>query len=746
MPTELVDNFTSPGTQVQLTQPAAATDTEIVVTSAASPQLQTPGGQFRVIAFDPSNGNTEIMIVDSDTSWSPTWSVTRGAEGTKPLPFTQGSVIKHVITAGALLSLLGNSSGIAGASATLVLDTQAADIKMDGVADAGSTGKAADAGHIHPTDTSRAPVDSPIFTTKAQAPTPAPGDNSTNIATTAYVQSAISAALATSTGGGGTPTAPPVNSTQPQVSGSVASGYTLSCTTGTWTQSPTAYTYQWFDGNAAIVGATNASYVVQAADVGAIITCQVTATNSLGSTTATSNAVTSTTNPAPASNAILPTPTALGTNWTLIFDEEWAALSTSIWNQEDGYTNKNGMTVHAANESIVNGQLALAVPTQGSGAEVSSIQALFKVGDVIEFRFFFPGSGQEIYNWPAVWCSGPNWPHDGEIDIAEGLGRLTVNYHYYSNGNQASNGANPTLAGNWGGTWMTATCYRTATEYIVYWNQQLARTVAAQDSGNAQQVIMTAGDGNTSQYGSQGTVYVDYVRIWSPGSSGSSGGSGGTTAQPGHIQGTGMVFSTSTAAQTITLNTPAQAGNCLVLVAVNATNNAPITSVTSADGTWEKVGSIYGTATGTLDVWICPGIAGGTNQVTFNYAAVPVTPSGSPNAGAAVISEYTGVAASSPLDGNPIITTSASSTPFNTGAYTPSAVPELVIAAACTQRYIGTQFSASGGFTDAESFASDYGYGDVAYVVPATSVAQTASLSTSGGSGGAAGIIFGLKP
>jgi microcystin-dependent protein len=46
------------------------------------------------------------------------------------------------------------------------------------------------ADHVHPTDTTRAPLASPVFTGAPQAPTPTPGDSSTNVATTAFVANA----------------------------------------------------------------------------------------------------------------------------------------------------------------------------------------------------------------------------------------------------------------------------------------------------------------------------------------------------------------------------------------------------------------------------------------------------------------------------------------------------------------------------------------------------------------------------
>lgn len=60
----------------------------------------------------------------------------------------------------------------------------------DGVGAAGVSLLYARQDHQHPTDPSRAPLNSPVLTGTPQAPTPTIGDNSTNIATTAYVVSA----------------------------------------------------------------------------------------------------------------------------------------------------------------------------------------------------------------------------------------------------------------------------------------------------------------------------------------------------------------------------------------------------------------------------------------------------------------------------------------------------------------------------------------------------------------------------
>jgi hypothetical protein len=58
---------------------------------------------------------------------------------------------------------------------------------INGTAAVGTSTKWAHEDHVHPTDTTRAPLASPTFTGAPKAPTPTAGDNSTNIATTAFV-------------------------------------------------------------------------------------------------------------------------------------------------------------------------------------------------------------------------------------------------------------------------------------------------------------------------------------------------------------------------------------------------------------------------------------------------------------------------------------------------------------------------------------------------------------------------------
>lgn len=84
----------------------------------------------------------------------------------------------------------------------------------------------------------------------------------------------------------------PTNSVLPAISGDLGTGDTLTAYAGVWANEPTSFTYQWKNAGVAINGATSRTYVLVAGDAGDAITLTVTATNSAGSTSATSAAVT----------------------------------------------------------------------------------------------------------------------------------------------------------------------------------------------------------------------------------------------------------------------------------------------------------------------------------------------------------------------------------------------------------------------------------------------------------------------
>lgn len=79
----------------------------------------------------------------------------------------------------------------------------------------------------------------------------------------------------------------PANTVLPAITGTKTQGQTLTCSSGTWTKSPT-FSYQWRRSGVAITGATAATRVLSVDDVGATMSCTVTATNAGVSAVATS--------------------------------------------------------------------------------------------------------------------------------------------------------------------------------------------------------------------------------------------------------------------------------------------------------------------------------------------------------------------------------------------------------------------------------------------------------------------------
>lgn len=107
-----------------------------------------------------------------------------------------------------------------------------------------------------------------------------------------YSFAAIIAALAAGVLAAAAFAAAPGNTAPPQVSGTPQVGKALTVSNGTWSGSPTSYSYKWqrCTGSTCtdIAGATQQSYTVAQADSGHALRAVVTATNADGSSTANS--------------------------------------------------------------------------------------------------------------------------------------------------------------------------------------------------------------------------------------------------------------------------------------------------------------------------------------------------------------------------------------------------------------------------------------------------------------------------
>lgn len=118
--------------------------------------------------------------------------------------------------------------------------------------------------------------------------------SATYVLATADVATAITCVVTATNASGATaassnaliPTAIPLPlpkcTADPTITGTRQVGQTLTCSTGTWVNGVTAFTYAWYR-NGATIGATTAAYALAAADVGKKITCAVEATNPTGS-------------------------------------------------------------------------------------------------------------------------------------------------------------------------------------------------------------------------------------------------------------------------------------------------------------------------------------------------------------------------------------------------------------------------------------------------------------------------------
>jgi hypothetical protein len=105
---------------------------------------------------------------------------------------------------------------------------------------------------------------------------------------------AVGAIFASPHAGQAATQAAPTSTATPTISGTPQVSSTLTASQGTWTDSPTSFSYAWSrcdangDNCVAVAGATASTYTVQSADAGSTLRVTVTATNGDGSGQATS--------------------------------------------------------------------------------------------------------------------------------------------------------------------------------------------------------------------------------------------------------------------------------------------------------------------------------------------------------------------------------------------------------------------------------------------------------------------------
>jgi len=135
--------------------------------------------------------------------------------------------------------------------------------------------------------------------------------------------------------------AAPVNTASPTISGTAKVGSTLTANEGTWSNSPTSFTYQWqrcaSDGRGCgdITSATSKSYSPVTGDVGHALRVVVTATNADGHASATSGATDPVDSANGPTNSVRPTVTgsaAIGGTLT-VSNGSWSPTPSSFTRQ-----------------------------------------------------------------------------------------------------------------------------------------------------------------------------------------------------------------------------------------------------------------------------------------------------------------------------------------------------------------------------------------------------------------------------
>ena len=121
-------------------------------------------------------------------------AVDTGVSGLAPLasPALTGTPTAPTAAAGTNTTQVATTAFVnAEIAADRPFEATATNIKMNGTQAVGTLASVARGDHVHPTDTTRAPLASPGFTGTPTAPTATAGTNTTQIATTAFVKTAV---------------------------------------------------------------------------------------------------------------------------------------------------------------------------------------------------------------------------------------------------------------------------------------------------------------------------------------------------------------------------------------------------------------------------------------------------------------------------------------------------------------------------------------------------------------------------
>jgi len=136
-------------------------------------------------------------------------------------------------------------------------------------------------------------------------------------------------------------TEPPINNSAPQITGTAADGETLTASSGSWTQAPSSYSYQWLSCTGGdcidLPDGTSSTYVVEATP-GSQIEVEVVAANADSRSATATSALTSVVPPIPVALTLTSSANPVVSGNSVTFTAEWTGVlaSGTITFSEDG--------------------------------------------------------------------------------------------------------------------------------------------------------------------------------------------------------------------------------------------------------------------------------------------------------------------------------------------------------------------------------------------------------------------------
>ena len=239
----------------------------------------------------------------------------------------------------------------------------------------------------------------------------------------------------------------------------------------------------------------------------------------------------------PASSAgPTPMPTGVPGDWTLKFDDEFNGTGLDTANWSTGWFG-SGITppVNSQEEDCYDpaqvaesdGALDLTLIQKSEDCGISDPQyttGLVSTKGKFSFTYGFiearvwlpsvPGNPGEAADWPGVWLDGQNWPEDGEIDIAEGLGgRVCAHFHGPADpqGIGAGNGTG-CPGGTYTDGWHTFAANWEPGIITYYYDGVDIGSVTSGVTSAPMFVVLDYAAGHPFQ--APATMKIDYVRVW----------------------------------------------------------------------------------------------------------------------------------------------------------------------------------------------------------------------------------------